>query len=153
MQKTRIMTGTQTAMTLCCAYKGPWLMPRIVTITTDKTIDASAMGELTITADNPFINMHPHGFPGVMIAEFTQQLGYILAKEVLKIDGLPFMLELNIKSRYAIQIGDTITATTTLTEVKGRGKRMQFFFESIAKKGDITVMETKFYGMPVPSKC
>lgn len=148
----RTLSATETIYALCDTYKGAWLMPRVVTLKNDTDGKDLAIGDLTITANNPFINMHPHGFPGVMTAEFTQQLGFLIMRKTYGLEGRPFMLGLEVNSRLAINIGDTVTAITKLTETKGRGKRLQFYFESIVSKGDVVVMTTKFHGMPVPSK-
>lgn len=142
----RTLSATQTVHALSHVYRGPWLMHRVVELGAADGKPA-ARGSMEITENNPFMDMHPHGFPGVMTAEFTQQLGFLMISETLGIKELPYMLGLEVKSKKPVRPGDIIIATVIHTEVK-RGS-FYHFEASVKNQHGATVMKTAFYGTPV----
>lgn len=145
----KTLTVTQTAFALGHVYSGPFLLPRVVSL---GTIDQkpAAVASIEITKDNPFLQWHPHAFPGVILAEFTQQLGFLIITQNLDISALPLMIGLETKSKLPVMLGDTITATVILSEIR-RGSF--YYFDGVVRNNSgKLVMSTSFYGTPAPTK-
>ncbi len=141
--KKRTLTETQTVYAMCHVYSGPFLLPRIVTL---EEIDGKHTAETTIEIkkDNRYLQWHLPAYPGVISAELTQQLGFLIITQSLGVHGLPFMIGLQVKSRIPIKAGDTITAKTILTDIK---RSKFYYFEAIVLNEDgKTVMNTAFHG-------
>jgi hypothetical protein len=152
MFKKCTLSATQTAYELGHIYCGPWLMPRIVTLDFEKNIYPSAQSLLHISKDNPFLQMHSHAFPGVMLAEFTQQLGCLIILKMLSNNALPYLLGLEFEQRTTVKAGDQVVATTKLVHTNGVGARQIFYFDAEVKKDNKVVMNAKFKGMPIFKK-
>ncbi|EKD58914.1 MAG: hypothetical protein ACD_56C00031G0004 [uncultured bacterium] len=142
-QKLQHMNQSQVATLLSEVYSGVFMMPRAVTLEI-KEDSPRATSQITLDGDNPFFKWHKHVFPGVMLIEFTQQLGFVIAKEVLGIKGLPFMFQVrNVLFHLPVEQDDTIIATTSLRE---RKRHFLFFDSEIRDLNGNLIMNASFCG-------
>ncbi|MEI7891010.1 MAG: hypothetical protein WCI36_03485 [bacterium] len=141
----RSLNQSQVANIMSKTYSGPFLMLREVFLL-NHLGKPSASATMHISDSNPFMQWHPHAFPGVMLIEMAQQLGFIIAYD-MKITGRPFMSRVEFKMKKSVHNGDTVVAFTKLIN----HKRGFYFFESDIKKSDGTMIaELSFQGLSIP---